>query len=361
MTGGIRRREFLHMAAGAAAAVAAPSILTARKTDSPLIIGSGEYRYEVQHNWPQLPEKFTWQTTHNVAVDRAGNLYVIHEGDPKKKDHPSIFVFDKQAEFVRSFGKEFQGGGHGLEVHEEGGEEFLYVTAYQALKKFAKLTLHGEPVWERHAPMDSGMYAPGEDTIFDGTWGRDRFMPTNIAFHPDGDDFYVADGYGAYAIHRYDKDANYKSTFGREGNADGQFNLPHGVWVDRRKQDQLRVVVADRVNARLQWFTLDGMHLETLGGFILPANVDTLGELLLVPDLQARVTLLDGNNNVVAKLGDDAAWRTKVMEMKERENPENCPPGKFIHPHDACFDAQGNIFIAEWVATGRVTKLRKVS
>ena len=41
--------------------------------------------------------------------------------------------------------------------------------------------------------------------------------------------------------------------------------------------------------------------------------------------------------------------------------PETCEPGKFIHPHDACFDAQGNIFVVEWVEVGRVTKLRKVS
>ena len=34
---------------------------------------------------------------------------------------------------------------------------------------------------------------------------------------------------------------------------------------------------------------------------------------------------------------------------------------EFLHPHDACFDAEGNIFVAEWVNTGRVTKLRKVS
>ena len=36
-------------------------------------------------------------------------------------------------------------------------------------------------------------------------------------------------------------------------------------------------------------------------------------------------------------------------------------PGKFVHPHDACFDKAGNIFVAEWVVTGRVTKLKKVS
>jgi hypothetical protein len=209
--------------------------------------------------------------------------------------------------------------------------------------------------------MDSGLYAAEEDTKPALVWGRDRFMPTNIAFHPTSGDFYVADGYGAYAIHRYDKDANYKSTFGKLGKHDGQFDLPHGVWIDARPGREPSIVVADRVNARLQWFSLDGEHQQTQDGFLLPANVDTFGEVMLVPDLQARVTLLDGHNRVIAQLGDDAAWREKAMTMEPRKQPEEAPAGKFIHPHDACFDAEGNIFVAEWVATGRVSKLRRVS
>lgn len=361
MSSTIRRREFLQMAAGAAAVAAAPTILTAKKTESHVILGSGEHRYEVHHNWPQLPSQFTWQTTHNVAFDKAGNLYVIHEGHKDKPDHPAIFVFDPDGKYIRSFGSQFQGGGHGLEVHEENGEEFLYVTAYQHLKFFAKLTLDGKPVWVRHAPMDSGIYAVGEDTKPDGTWGRDRFMPTNIAFHPTNGDFYVADGYGAYAIHLYDKDANYNSTFGKEGKENGLFKLPHGVWIDRRTGREPSVVVADRENDRLQWFTLDGKYLETLDGFLWPANVDTYGDVMLVPELHARVTLLDGQNNIIARLGDDAAWRKNVLTNGVREHPDQWPAGKFIHPHDACFDADGNIFIAEWVATGRITKLRRLS
>jgi hypothetical protein len=361
----IRRREFLQIAAGAAAVAAAPAILTAKKTESTVILGSGEHQYEVLHHWPQLPDKFTWQTTHNVAIDRAGNLYVIHEGDPKQPNHPSIFVFDSDGKFIRSFGEQFQGGGHGLEVHEENGEEFLYVTAYKFIKNFAKLTLEGEPVWERRAPMACGMYAAGEDGADsakpDGTWGRDRFMPTNIAFHPENGDFYVADGYGAYAIHRYDREANYKSTFGKPGKEKGQFDLPHGVWIDRRPGRKSSVCVVDRQNSRLQWFTLEGEHLETLDGFLWPANVDTFGDVMLVPDLRSRVTLLDGKNQVIAHFGDDAKWREEVVAKGLREHPDQWPAGKFIHPHDGCFDTDGNIFIAEWVATGRITKLRKLA
>ena len=96
-----------------------------------------------------------------------------------------------------------------------------------------------------------------------------------------------------------------------------------------------------------------------MDGYLFPANIDTLGELMLVPDLHARITLLDGQDQVVAQLGEDIAWRSQVLDgFKLRNEPTRWQAGKFLHPHDACFDPQGNIFVAEWVATGRITKLR---
>ena len=92
----ISRRRFLATTATTAAALAAPRVLTAQKSEKQLVIGEGEYRYEVLHDWPQLPDKYTWQTTHDVAFDKAGNLYVIHEGHKDKPDHPAIFVFDDE-------------------------------------------------------------------------------------------------------------------------------------------------------------------------------------------------------------------------------------------------------------------------
>lgn len=359
----LSRRHFLATTATAAAAVAAPRVFTAQKSEKQLVIGTGENRYEVLHDWVKLPDKYSWQTTHNVAVDRDGNLYVIHEGRENQKDHPSIFVFDPNGKFIRAFGNQFQGGGHGLEVITEGNEQFLYVTGYQQLKNFAKLTLKGEQIWEKRAPMDSGVYKADEDKKPAKRWGRDAFMPTNYAFLPDGS-FYLADGYGAWRIHRYDKDGNWKSMFGEPGNGDAQFNTPHGIAIDNRGAEPT-VIVADRANKRLQWFTLEGKHLKTLDGFILPANLDILNDVLLVPDLSARITLLDKENNVITHLGEDPAWREQVLKdgMKMRGNPtgEGWQPGKFLHPHDACFDPAGNIYVAEWVHTGRITKLRKLA
>ncbi len=360
---GITRRRFLETTAAAtAASLVAPAVATETKTDSQIVLGSGDFQYEVLHDWAKLPDEFTWQTTHNVALDRDGFLYVIHEGHADKPDHPAIFVFDPHGEYVRSFGSEFQGGGHGLEVREEDGQQFLYVTAYQQLKMFAKLDLKGEAVWTQRAPMQAGVYAEGEDTRPQKVWGRDRFMPTNFAFHPTDGGFYLADGYGSWYIHRYDKDGKWQSSFGGEGKEDGKFNLPHGVWIDDRGEGEPTVVVADRANGRLQWFSLEGEHQHTLDGFLLPANVDVLDDVMLVPDLKARVTLLDAQNKVIAHLGEDPAWREEVLkdEMKLRRQPERWQAGRFVHPHDACFGPNGDIFVAEWVATGRVTKLRRL-
>ncbi|MFO1498362.1 MAG: hypothetical protein U1G07_08225 [Verrucomicrobiota bacterium] len=357
------RRRFISLAAASAAALTAPRVWTAPKSEQQLLIGSGEHRYEVLHDWAQLPDRYSWQTTHNVSVDRDGRLYVIHEGRENQPDHPSIFVFDPDGKFVRAFGRQFQGGGHGLEVRTEGKEQFLYVTGYQQLKNFAKLTLQGDLVWEKRAPMESHLYPKDEDTKPAKRWGRDAFMPTNYAFLPDGG-FFLADGYGSYRIHRYDKDGHWLSMFGEPGKGDGQFDTPHGIWIDARPGRAPSVVIADRANKRLQWFTLAGQHLKTLDGFILPANLDSRGDVLLVPDLSARITLLDKNDHVIAHLGEDPEWRAQVLKdgMKLRNAPhgEGWVAGKFLHPHDACFDADGNIFVAEWVNTGRITKLRRV-
>ncbi|TWU57202.1 NHL repeat-containing protein [Rubripirellula reticaptiva] len=355
------RRRFLKTAA--LATVCAPAIFTAKRSAAQDVIGDGDFKYRCEHLFPQLPDRYTWQITHNVAVDPDNNLYVIHEGDATKTDHPSIFVFDSAGKFIRAFGQQFQGGGHGLEVRVEDGTPFLYVTGYQQVKSIAKLTLQGETIWQHYAPMKSGVYAAGEASSPEKIWGRDRFMPTNFAFLPDNG-FLLADGYGSFYIHRYDSDGNWVSCFGGEGDGQGTFKTPHGIWIDNRKGGDSEIVVADRANNTLQCFTMDGGYKKTVSGFGLPANMDTNDKLMVVPELVARVSLLDRDHNTVATIGDD---RERVLADKKENNgfvirtdESKWQQGKFVHPHDACFDKEDNLYVAEWVATGRVTKLTRV-
>ncbi|MFK8113431.1 MAG: peptidase [Rubripirellula sp.] len=363
MNSPLSRRRFLSTAAASVAV--APAILTSKRSAAQDVIGQGDFKFRCQHQFPQLPDQYSWQITHNVAVDPDNNLYVIHEGQASQTGHPSIFVFDSEGKFIRSFGEQFQGGGHGLEIRVEDGTPFLYVAAYQQLKSIAKLTLTGETVWQQYAPMQSDQYALGEASNPRNLrpWTRKHFQPTNFAFLPDGD-FLLADGYGSYFIHRYDIDGNWKSCFGGFGKDEGKFHLPHGVWVDEREGGDPEIVVADRAHNKLQVFSLEGDYKKTIAGFGLPANVDTNKDLMLVPELVARVSLLDRNHNTVATLGDD---RERILADKKaskgfaiRADESRWQQGKFVHPHDACFDRDDNIYVAEWVGTGRVTKLTRV-
>ncbi len=353
----IARRSVLKSAVIGAGLFVAPRMSRAAGNHQETVIGSGEYQYRVNHAFAQLPDRYTWQTTHNVALDSAQNLYVIHEGRRDQKDHPSIFVFDPAGKFIRAFGAQFQGGGHGIEVRKEGSQEFLYVAAYQQVKAFAKMTLNGEIVWYKKAPMESGLYAEGESTSTEPSWNRKGFLPTNFAFLDDGG-FLLADGYGTFAIHRFDKDGNWKSCFGGAGEGKGTFNTAHGIWIDNRPGREPSIVVTDRAHNTLQTFSMDGVYKETISGFGLPANIDTLNNLMLVPELKACVSILNEKNEVVAQLGRAVERLDQVKDL--RGQPAQWQDGQFVHPHDACFAPNGDIFVAEWVATGRITKLEKV-
>ncbi|MFN7734096.1 MAG: peptidase [Pirellula sp.] len=352
------RREFLATGAAAAGAIAlvAPAIHASRVDD--LIVGSGEHRYRVDHRFLELPSQYSWQTTHNVAVDSQNRLYVIHEGRENLKDHPSIFVFDESGKFIRAFGQQYQGGGHGIEVRKEGSDEFLYVSAYQQVKAFSKLTLDGKEIWTQRAPREAKIYNDEEYETPKKVWGRDRFMPTNFAFLDDGG-FLLADGYGAFYIHRYDRDGKWISAFGGAGEGQGKFNTPHGLWIDSRDKSQPKIVVTDRAHGTLQIFDMQGRYLKTIPGFGLPANIDARGELLLVPELSARVSILDRDYQPIVQLGSDVERISSEKGIREDES--KWLDGKFVHPHDACFDLHGNIIVAEWVKTGRVSRLTRIA
>lgn len=346
------RRRFLHTAAAATLATAAgPVILGAeRKSESGLpVIGAGEHTYEVHHGWGELPDHIVWGDTHGVAIDAAGLVYIKHRSDAAEP-MDAIAVFDPTGKFVRSFGKEYHSGGHGIDIRREGNEEFLYLSDIHN-RQVVKTSLTGEVVWKLSFPQQPQVYQ-----------NIQQYRPTNVAFHPDGG-FYVADGYGSHYVHQYDAQANWVRTWGGEGDAPGKMRTPHGIWLDDRPGREPSIVVADRANARLQYFTLDGQHIGFVTDVSFPAHFDIRGSELLVPDLHARVSIFDIDNRAVVHLGYDAEWTKSVLanNFAMRADPSRWQPGRFVHPHDACWDAAGNIFVVEWVPTGRVSFLRRVS
>jgi len=331
---------------------AAPAILGASDkggTKLP-VTGDGAHKFEVIHDWGELPKSIAYGNTHGVCVDRQGHVYIHHTVHATSTSDDTMVVFDAKGRFVRSWGKEFKGGAHGLHIRREGSDEFLYLCDTKRAI-VAKMTLDGKEVWSIGYPKESPAYQPGAD-------GKPiKYSPTNLAIAPNAD-IYVGDGYGSSYINQYNAKGEYIRTFGGKGKEAGQLDCPHGITVDLRGPEPV-LLVADRSNRRFQYFSLDGKHLrfDALGDVKLPCHFDARKDMLLVPDLEARVTLMDRNNHVLAQLGDD---ESNTWGQLRKEPRDKFVPGKFICPHSACFDKDGNIFVVEWVEVGRVTKLRRV-
>lgn len=304
-----------------------------------MIVGTGSHRYEVTHGWGELPDRVRYGYTHGVVCDAAHRIFV-HNQSPD-----AVVIFDENGKFIKSWGAEFAAGAHGMWLHREGGQEFLYLSDY-VRHIVVKTTLDGEIVYTLGWPAESGVYQSAE-----------QYKPTNAAVAPNGD-VYVADGYGLSWIHHYNGAGQYLRSFGGKGSGPGQLDCPHGLWVDTR-QNEPNLLVADRANQRLQSFTLDGRHI----GFVTselrrPCHFDALGEELVIPDLWGRVTIFDRDNRLIAHLGDSpGVWNEPAYP--------NLPgaqrtPGRFISPHAACFDPEGDIYVVEWISDGRVTRLHRL-
>ena len=341
---GATRRGFLSGFAG-------PLILGAQNKSGSAkpVVGLGAHTYEVTHDWGDLPSEIKYGNTHGVCEDSQGRIYVHHTVNAASSSADSMVVFDAKGKFIKSWGKDFKGGAHGLLIRKEGSREYLYLCDTRR-GIVVKTTLDGEEVYTLGYPEQSDAYRPAPD----GT--KPKYSPTNLAVAPNGD-IYVGDGYGSSYILQYNSKGEYIRTFGGKGKEPGKLDCPHGIVVDERGSTPL-LTVADRGNSRIQRFTLDGTHVDFVGGTKLPCHFHHFrnGDVV-IPDLGARVTLLDRDDRVIGHLGDDSSGNWK---QTRKETRDHFPPGKFICPHGACFDHEGNIFVVEWVEVGRVSKLRKV-
>jgi hypothetical protein len=346
-----RRQFFSTVTASAALASSGPTILRASdKAGSAVpIVGSGEHTFEVHHDWGRLPASIQYGNTHGVCQDSQGRIYVHHTVHEGSASHDSMVVFDERGTFVRSWGREFEGGAHGLHIRREGSDEFLYLCDTKRAV-VVKTTLSGETVWSLGYPKESPKYALERD----GTPAV-KYSPTNVAVASNGD-VYVADGYGSSYINQYTSDGRFLRTFGGKGSKAGELDCPHGLIVDERGATPV-LLVADRSNKRLQTFTLDGQPIGSHEGTTAPCHFDRRGSVMVIPDLFARVTLVDAQNAPIVHLGDNGIDSWKAIRGGPRSG---FPAGRFVCPHGACFDRDGNIFVVEWVEVGRVTKLVRV-
>ena len=348
------RRQFLRTSLAIGAGAAAASVISQSwgstlqsagqpgSAAQPVYTGAGANRYAVQHDWLTPPAEFVWGDTHGVVQDAAGRIYVAHTVHPTSPRKEAVLVFGPDGTFQRAFGTEFAGGAHGLDLRSEGGTQYLY-HCDTGRRCVVKTTLDGTVVWTVGLPKEAGVYSKPEE-----------WCPTNVAFGPDGM-LFVGDGYGAGYVHVYDAAGNWKRILSKPGKDLGQTSCPHGMTVDTRGTmftKEPTLAVADRGNRRIQYFSLDGKPLGLCQtGLRMPCDMKVRGELMLVPDLESVVTIVDAKNAPVVQLGDGHPSQLRGASR------DKFIPGKFVHPHDAIWLADGSILVAEWVPIGRITRL----
>src|SRR5690348_18265300 len=84
-----------------------------------VVLGSGEHRYRVVENWAKLPDGWEFRDVAAVAVDSKDCVYVFNRGQ-----HP-MMVFDRDGNFLRSWGEGLFGRAHGLHIDSD---DTLYCT-----------------------------------------------------------------------------------------------------------------------------------------------------------------------------------------------------------------------------------------
>lgn len=300
-------------------------------------LGTGKYTYEWDGNWAKLPQGKKFGFTHGIITDKQDRVFVHNTSDL------GIMIFDRDGNFIKSWGKEWESYAHGMYYSLEDGKEYLYLTS-NGRQDMVKTTLDGEVVLKIGLPPVAEAYPKPE-----------LYKPTDTAVAPNGD-IYITDGYGESWVHRYDKTGKHIQSWGGKGSEPGKMSCPHGIWIDTRKSEP-EVYVADRTNNRLQIFTLDGKHKRFVTAELRrPCCFFQFGDDMYIPDLDSRVTIFDKNDKLITHLGDSDMYKTPNWPNIQYK----LQPGKFSAPHACCVDSKGDIYVSEWISDGRVTKLRRV-
>lgn len=358
------RRDFLTTVGAATAGLAAGLGLpgcAAREPKKPGVrLGVGQYTYEVVEGWGQLPAGMKYGFGCGIVVDGQDRVYVT-----SRSTNPCVAVFDRRGTLLETWSNDFaqnvgfslnqvKDTAHCLYWSKEGREEFFYWTENASTnkegpkvgKRVYKTDLKGKILYEIGNVAKEGSTAQKFD------WTN----PTDVAVAPNGD-IYIVDGYGSQRVSRFDKNFKHLKTIGgRTSSKDpkgadaphGTFNTCHGVWIKTLKGREPEVYIADRHNDRIEIFSLELDYKRTLGGIVRnPCCFYQHKDKIFIPDLAARVTILDADDQVLAHLGDGKG---------AADNKTN--PAMFAAPHALTVDSRGDFYVVEWVDFGRPRKFK---
>ena len=289
------------------------------------------YKYELLDNWPNISNDFVLGNPTGLALNSKEQLVVFHRGSrswqnpmPKERiEENAIFILDnKTGEIINSWGSNLFIMPHGLEVDND---DNIWVTDV-GLHQVFKFSSSGEKLMVLGEESKAG----DDQNHFN--------LPTDIAVAEDGS-FYVSDGYGNSRVIKFSKSGEYQFEWGKFGNGDSEFNIPHGIDLDGKKN----VYVADRENNRIQKF-------DSLGNFIKKWQNMSIGQLYSL-NINTDKNYLIGIDYIVSEnlspIGSDIFYFDLDLNLKTRFGRTGNYDGKISRYHDVQVDKNKNIFVGD--------------
>jgi hypothetical protein len=349
-------------------------------------LGGDVHAHDMTFDWADLsavPEAISSWAHNGIVVTGAGELIGFHAGQLVRFDqsgHVSRLVRPGLTE------------GHGITLVREGDNEFLWVSdpgfvfevglddgdeewapvfgrgvrVESRPPRVVKMNLDGEilaelPIPRREPGSPAGMmgdYCPCGTAVDEERFGG-------------AGDIWVADGYGSSLVHLFDKHGNHRLTLtGEEGG--GRFLCPHAVFIDRRGDKTPELYIADRENKRVQVYDLKGRYVRTFGSTFLnsPSGFAVSDDLLVIAELYSRLAVVDAEDSFVGYVGaserayagvgwpERPGWPNALSDDARVERAHLPVPNEFNSPHSLATDADGNLYVSEWLIGGRYTKLK---
>lgn len=327
----MNRRTMLTGAAGAVAAGLATTLgqtnAQAAAPGEPEILGQGAFRYREVVGWGRLDRATApVEDCHAITENRDGQI-VLLTNDKRN----NIITYTKGGTFVAKRENRFPAA-HALEFRADArGDELLWITDHQ-MSVIALLTPDGREVKRLNPDALSAKYPD-----------LAKYHATNVAVMKDGD-FFISDGYGSHYIHHFDPDWKYIATFGGAGSAPENLRQPHAIWLDTRRGGE-ELLVCDRANALLKWFSPKGELLRTVAvPGSQPSNIAPMANgHIAIASLNAMILILDAQDRVVSAVGGEApVYENGTLKPLVPFNET------FNHPHDVYVDRAGAIYVAQW-------------
>ena len=221
-----------------------------------------EISFDSVPNALQLPAGLYFGEVGGVATNSKGDIFVytrtghptitIGTARPFAHGGSRLFQFDRTGKFVREIGKDTYGFMVAAQVRVDPADNLWVVDEMTSM--VMKFDGQGRVAMLLGRKAES-VNVPAREPAGDGAGQQtDLFnRPTDVAWDAAGNIF-VADGMGNARIAKFDKDGKFVKSWGKRGNAPGEFANVRGIAVD----GQGNVYAADGGNKRIQVFDNDG-------------------------------------------------------------------------------------------------------